>query len=129
MDMTFNLHRDYGCNHFGVITSYVDRINDVPIYLARFGVIELIPYLRIDEKMKAFLYKANLLDRKRPIRVVEIYYDWSPHSIEWRKRGAQFALWIDDDLVDGLDDDVAITDTDSGLPIARTAVEEKMFNH
>ena len=127
MDMTFDQHRDYGGNHFGVITSYVDRINDVPIYLERFEVTDLISYLQIDEKMKAFLYKANLLDRKRPIRVVEIYYDWYPHSTEWRKRGAQFALWLDGDLVDGLDDDVAITH--SVIPVARTAMEETMFNH
>ena len=127
MDMTFDRHGDYGCNHSGVITSYVDRINDVPIYLERFGVIDLIPYLRIDEKMKAFLYKASLLDRKRPIRVVEIYYDWYPHSIGWRKRRAQFALWLDDDLADGLDDDVAITD--SVIPVGRSAVEEEILNH
>ena len=127
MDMTFDQQRDCGCNHFGVITSYVDRINDVPIYLARFGVIDLIPYLRIDEKMKAFLYKASLLDRKRPIRVVEIYYDRNLHGTEWRKRAAQFALWLDDDLADGLDDDVVITDF--VIPVGRTAVEEGILNH
>lgn len=125
MDMTFDQY--YGCDHFGVVTSYVDRVNDVPIYLARFGVIDLITYLRVDEKMKAFLYWANLLDIKRPIRVVEIYYDWYPHSTGWRRRGAQFALRIDDDLADGLDDDVAITD--SVIPVAITAMEEIMFNH
>ena len=65
MDMTFDRHRDCGCNHFGVITSYVDRINDVPIYLARFGVIDLTPYLRIDEKMKAFsLYGKSIRQEK-----------------------------------------------------------------
>ncbi len=121
MDMTFDRHGDYGCNHFGVITSCVDRINDVSIYLARFGVGDLIPYLRVDAEMKAFLYMANLLDRKCPIRVVEIYYDWSPHGTGWRRRGAQFALWLDEDLTDGLDDDVAITD--SVIPIGRGVVE------
>ncbi|MDE0009921.1 MAG: hypothetical protein OXU36_02175 [Candidatus Poribacteria bacterium] len=70
---------------------------------------------------------ANLLDRKRPIRVVEIYYDWYPHSTGWRRRGAQFALWVDGNFVDGLDDEVAITN--DVTPIARTAVEETMFNH
>ena len=127
MDIIFDRHGDCGCNHFGVITSWVGRINDVPIYLERFRVIDLIPHLRIDEKMKAFLYMANLLDRKRPIRVVEIYYDWYPHSTGWRRRGTQFALWIDDDLVDGLDDEVAITD--SVIPVGRGAVEEGMLNH
>ena len=127
MDVTFDRHRDYGCNHFGVIISFVDRINDVPIYLARFGVTDLIPYLRVDEKMKAFLYEANLLWRKRPIRVVEIYYDWSPHGTEWRKRGSQFALRVDSDLVDGLDDDIAITDF--VIPVGRSVVEEGILNY
>jgi len=127
MDLIFAQDRDYGCNHFGVITSAVDRINDVPIYLERFGVIDLIYYLRIDNKMKAFLYNANLLGRKRPVRVVEIYYDWYPHGIEWRRRGAQFALWLDDDLADGLDDDVAVTY--SVIPVGRSAVEGGMLNH
>ena len=127
MDMTFNQHGNYGCNHFGVITSYVERINDVPIYLERFGVIDLIPYLWINEKMKAFLYQANLLDRKGAIRVVEIYYDWYPHGTEWRKRGAQFALWLDNDLADGLDDNVAVTD--SVTPVGRSSVEEGRLNH
>ena len=127
MDVTFDRHRDYDYNYFGIITSYVERINDVHIYLERFGVIDLIPYLWIDEKMKAFLYKASLLDRKGPIRVVEIYYDWHPHSTGWRKRGTQFVLWLNDDLVDGLDDDVAITD--SVIPVGRRAVEEGILNH
>lgn len=150
----------------GIICSDVNRINCVVTHLAKLGVIDLIPYLLIDEKTKAFVYKADLWrnivkhekkltphdsnttlpDRKgwvaqplrstaRPnnyglyiglINVVEIYHDWNPRSTEWRKREAKFALQqLDEDLIDGLDDRVAIPKL--VVPFAHTAMQEVML--
>ena len=87
--MTFDQYRVYtklatawaDCNCFGIICSYIDRTNDVPRDLNKLGVPDLIPYLLIDEKTKALMYKADI-GRKSLIHIVEIYYDWSPHSTE-----------------------------------------------
>jgi len=114
------------CTHFGTISSGVDRINDVPSHLVKLGVTDLIPYLLINENLKGFVYKADL-DRKNLIHIVEIYHDMRPHGTEWRERNAQFALWLDRDLVDGLDDDVAVTNF--VIPFAKTALEEVMLNY
>ena len=130
--MTFDQRRNYmkyvaawiNCTHFGIISSRVDRINDVLNYLVRLGVADLIPYLLINEKTNAFVYEADL-ERKNIIKVVEIYQDWNPRSIEWRKRNAQFALQLDDDLIDGLDDDVAVTQL--VVPFGETALEEVLL--
>ena len=111
-------------NYFGVICSDVDRTNDVVVYLDKLGVDDLIPYLLINEKTKAFVYVADLL-RKDPINVVEIYHDWGPRSTEWRKRGAEFALQLDEDLIGGLDDGVAIPKL--VVPFGETALEEVLL--
>lgn len=102
MDMTFDRHGDCGSNHFGVITSCVDRINDVPIYLARFGVIDLIPC------------RGDLL------RLVST---WNRVA----KTRSPICFMAGDNLVDGLDDDVAITD--SVTSVGRSAVEDGILNH
>ena len=103
-------------------------------------------FLFIDHKTQAFFYTAYLeeirsidvegdeiihsigtlyLEKKRPIHIVEIYYDLRPHAIEWRKQGAQFILELDEDLIYGLeDDDVAVTDL--VYPFAKTALAEVM---
>ena len=114
------------CNYFGIIRSDVDRINDISMYLANLGVPDLTWYLLIEEKMKAFVYKADL-GRGSLIDIVEIYYDWNPRSTEWRKRNALFALHINEDLIDGLDDNVAVPQF--VVPFASTALEEVMINH
>ena len=114
------------CTHFGIIASRVDRTSDVVNYLVGLGVDDLIPYLLINEKTNAFIYEAGL-GRKNPIKVVEIYYDWNPHSTEWRKRDAQLALHLDEDLINGLDDGVAVPKF--VVPFASTALEEVMINH
>ena len=114
------------CTHFGVITSCVDRTNNVSNCLIRLGVPELIPYLLINEKTNAFIYKANL-GRKNSIQIVEIYHDWCPRATEWREPHAEIVMRIDDDLIDGLDDDVAIPEF--VLPFANTAMQEVMLNH
>lgn len=114
------------CTHFGVITSRVDRTNDIYDYLVRLGVPELIPYLLINEKTNAFIYKADL-GRKNLIQIVEIYHDWCPRATEWREPHAEIAMQIDDDLIDGLDDGVAIPEF--VVPFANTALQEIMLNH
>ena len=132
--MTFDQYRTYmklvsrwnNCTHFGIIVSRVDRINDVINYLVGLGVDDLIPYLLINEKTNAFIYEADL-GRKNPIKVVEIYYDWNPHSTEWRKREAQLALHLNEDLINGLDNGVAVPKF--VIPFASTALEEVIINH
>lgn len=113
------------CTHFGIITSRVDRINDVVNCLEGLEVGDLIPHLLINEKTNAFIYEADL-GRKNPIKVVEIYYDWNPHSTEWRKRDAQLAWHLDEDLINGLDDGGAVPKF--VVPFASTALEEVMLN-
>ena len=132
--MTFNQRRTYmefvaawnDCTHFGIITSRVDRINDVINYLVRLEVVDLIPYLPINEKTNAFIYKADL-GRKKLIQIVEIYHDTYPRATEWREPYAEIALRLDDDLIDGLDDGVAVPDF--VVPFARTAQEEAILNN
>ena len=132
--MTFNQHKAYmefvyhwnDCTHFGTIVSRVDRTNDVRTYLRRFGVPDLIPYLWIDEKTNAFIYRVNL-GWKNPICVVEIYRDMRPRATEWRERHAQIALRLHVDLMDGLDDGVAIPDF--VVPFLETAKNEAIINN
>ena len=113
------------CNYFGIITSSVARVNDVSNYLTEFEVEDLIPFIRIDEKTNAFTYDADL-GRKYPTHIVEIYYDSKLHGTEWRKRYAQLALQIDDDLIGGLDyDHVAVTEL--VVPFGETALEEVLL--
>ena len=114
------LYADY----FSVIYSDVNRINDIDAYLTNLGVDDLIPYLLIDSKTKAFEYQTDL-GRKHLINVVEIYHDWSPRSTEWRKRGAQFAMQLDKDLIHGLNDGIAIPKL--VVPFGDTAKEEVML--
>ena len=77
-----NLAADWkNCDHFGIITSAVERINDVPNHLTKLEVEDLINFLWINEKTNAFTYSADL-GRKNPIRVVEIYYDLRPRAVE-----------------------------------------------
>ena len=126
--------RDYGmlaaawnhCNHFGTISSSVDRINDIPCHLVKLDVAHLMPYLLINEKAKAFVYKADL-GRKNLIHVVEIYYDLRPHGTEWREQHARLALLLDVDLADGLDAGVIVTDF--VVPFADTAQREVILNY
>ena len=132
--MTFNQYKAYmkfvarwnDCTHFGIIISRVDRTSDVFDYLTRLGVADLIPYLRIDEKTNAFVYKVDL-SRKNPIQVVEIYRDTRLRATEWRKRHAQLALRLDVDLMDGLDDGVAVPDF--VVPFLQTAQDEAIINN
>lgn len=112
------------CNHFGVITSSIERVNDVPNHLTKLEVEDLIDFLRIDEKTNAFTYDADL-GKKTPTHIVEIYYALRPRSTEWRKQGAQFALQLDDDLIYGLEDDVAVTQL--AVPYGETALEEVLL--
>ena len=112
------------CNYFGIITSSVERINDVRNHLTQLKVGDLIPFLLINEKTNAFIYNADL-GRKNPIHIVEVYYALSPWAVEWRKQGAQFALQLDDDLMDGLEDDVAVTQL--AVPYGETALEEVLL--
>ena len=112
------------CNYWGIIRSNVDRINDVDMHLAKLEVPDLTSYLLIDEKTKAFVYKADL-GRGSLIDIIEIYYGWNPRSTEWRKRNAQFALHLDEDLINGLDDGVAVPKF--VVPFASTALEEVMI--
>ena len=135
--MTFNQYKAYmkfvvrwnDCTHFGgVIVSRVDRTNDVYnyFYFMKLGVADLIPYLLIDEKTNAFIYRANL-GRKNVIQVVEIYRDIRPRATEWRECHAQFALRLDVDLTDGLDDGVAVPDF--VVPFLQTAQSEAIINN
>ena len=133
--MTFNQYKAYmkfvtrwhDCTHLGgIIVSRVDRTNDVRNYLIGLGVADLIPYLQIDEKANAFIYEADL-GRKNPIKVVEIYRDMRPRATEWRERHAQFALRLDVNLTDGLDDGVAVPDF--VVPFLQTAQEEAIINN
>ena len=135
------------CNYFGIIFSIADRINDVPNYLTKLGVDYLIDFLDIDHKTQAFVYTAYLaeirsldvdgeefnyalgtlyLENKRPIHIVEIYYDLQPHAIEWRRQGAQFTLLLDDDLRYGFEDDNVVV-TEFTVPFGKTALEEVML--
>ena len=114
------------CTHFGVITSCIDRTNNVPDCLIRLGVPELISYLLINEKANAFIYRADL-GRKNPIQIVEIYHDWCLRATEWREPYAEIAMRIDDDLVDGLDDGVAVPEF--VVPFLNTAMQEVMLNY
>lgn len=107
------------CTHHGSILSSVDRINDIPRYLAELGVDYLIPYLLITEKTGAFVFDAEL-STKGIIRVVEVY-EGMPGT-EWRVRHAQFAMQIDDDLDTGLFDNVAVTNF--VVPFAETLIAE-----
>ena len=108
------------CPHKGTIMSYVERINDVPSRLAQLGVDYLIPYLLITEKTGAFVYEADLKGQKTTIQVVEIYEGLQ--GTEWRVRHAQLAMQIDDELVDGLSDGVAVTKF--VVPFAWTLIAE-----
>ena len=132
-DMTVDRLRTYKrlasnwriCNYFGIITSSVERVNDVSNYLTELAVEDLIHFIRIDQKTKAFTYDADL-GRKYPTHIVEIYYDWNLHGTEWRRRHAQLALQLDDDLMDGLDyDNVAVTEL--VVPYGETALEEVLL--
>ena len=131
--MTFDQYRTYmkyvarwnDCTHFGTIISRIDRINDVPNFLEGLEVAELIPYLLINEKTNAFIYKIDL-GRKYPIRTVEIYHDTRPRATEWRKPNAEIALRLDEDLVAGLDAGVAVPDF--VVPFTNTALAEAMLN-
>ena len=77
------------------------------------------------KKTHAFIYDADL-GRKYPAYIVEIYYDWNPHGTEWRKRHAQFALQLDDDLMNGMDyDNVAVTEL--VVPFGETALAEVLL--
>ena len=132
--MTFDQYKAYmklialwtNCRHYGIITSRVDRINDVYNYLVELGISDLIPYLLIDEKTNAFIYRADL-GRKNHVRIIEIYHDTRPRATEWRERYAEIAMLIDDDLVDGLNEGVAVPKF--VVPFANTALEEVMLNH
>ena len=132
--MTFNQYKAYmkfvarwnDCTHFGIITSRVDRTNDVRNYLMRFGIADLIVHLWIDEKTNAFIYKADI-GRKNPIQIVDIYRDIRPQATGWRERHAQLALRLDADLIDGLDDDVAVPDF--VVPFLQTAQNETIINN
>lgn len=132
--MTPNQYRAYirfatiwnNCTHFGTINSRVDRINDVPEYLAKLEVRDLLPYFLIDEKTQAFVYEANL-GRKNLIHIVEIYQDLCPHGTAWRGRDAQIALRLDVALIDGLDYGVAVPDF--VVPFASTAQAEAILNN
>ena len=104
------------CTHHGSILSSVDRINDIPRYLAELGVDYLIPYLPITEKTGAFVFNAEL-STKSIIRVVEVYEGM--RGTEWRVPRAQLALRLDDDLAAGLIDDVAVVNF--VVPFAETA--------
>ena len=131
-DMTVDKIRTYErltsdwkiCNYFGIITSSVERINDVRDHLTKLKLEDLIPFIRIDEKTNAFIYNADI-GRKCPTHIVEIYYDWDPHGTEWRKRHAQFALQLDTDLIEGLDDNIAVTEL--VVPFGETALEEVLL--
>lgn len=114
------------CTHFGTISSGVDRINDVPSHLANLGVTDLIFYLWINERLKGFVYKANL-SWKNPIHVVETYHDLCPRSTEWREQDACLALQLDADLADGLDEGIVVTDF--VVPFYETAHREVMLNY
>ena len=114
--MTYNQRNAW---HYGIILSRVDRINDVPDYLIKLGGSDLIPYLLVDEKMKAFIYDAEFMMKKHPVRVVDLYYDFRPRSTDWRERDAEIAVWLDADLIDGLDDGIAVSDF--VIPFGRTA--------
>lgn len=108
--------------YYGIVISRVDRINDVPNYLVGLGVDYLIPYLLVNERMNAFIYGANLVRRKHSTLIVEFYHDTRPRATEWREKHAEIALWLDEDLVEGLDYDVVVTDF--VIPFGRTAHEE-----
>ena len=104
------------CTHHGRILSSVERINDIPRYLAALGVDRLIPYLLITEKTGAFVFDVEL-STKSIIRVVEVYEGM--RGTEWRVPHAQLALRLDDDLAAGLIDDVAVVNF--VVPFAETA--------
>lgn len=113
------------CNIFGSICTVADRVNDVPDYLTKLGVAYLIQDLFMDYQTQAFVYMANL--KKRPsIRIVDIYRDLRPRSIEWRVPNAQFALRLEDELRHGFDDNVVITEF--AVPFGQTAWDEVMLN-
>ena len=132
--VTINQYRGYTkfvvdwncCTHFGTISSRVDRTNDVPNHLAKLRVTNLIPYLLIKEITNAFVYEADL-GRKNLLHIVEIYHDVRLRGTEWRERNAQIALRLDVDLIDGLDDNVVVTDF--VVPFAQTALEEAILNN
>ena len=70
-------------------------------------------------------YTMPIWEGKNPIHIVEIYYALRPRATEWRKQGAQFALQLDDDLIYGLEDDVAVTQL--AVPYGETALEEVLL--
>ncbi len=110
------------CTHFeGTIVSNVDRINNVPNQLTELGVDYLIPHLLVNEKLQAFVFKAQL-GMKDIIQVVEIYHDMHPRGTEWRVPQAQFALRLDEDLAAGVSDGVVVTDFVA--PFGQTATLE-----
>ena len=110
------------CTHTGTIASSVKRINDIPMHLIKLGVEYLIDFLLINEKTNAFIYSADL-GRKNLTNIVEIYYDLSPRSVEWRKQGAQLALRLDDDLYNGFYYENVII-TELVVAYLQTAIEE-----
>lgn len=114
------------CTHFGIVISRVDRMNDIPNYLVKLGVSDLIRYLLVNEKMNAFVYMVDL-GRKNPVQVLEIYHDMRLRATEWRERRAEIAMRIDDDLVDGLDDGIAIPEF--VVPFVTTAMREVKLTH
>ena len=113
------------CNIFGSICTVADRVNDVPDYLTKLGVAYLIQNLFMDYQTQAFVYTANLKERSS-IRIVDIYRDLRPRSIEWRVRNAQFALRLEDELRHGFDNNVVITEF--AVPFGQTAWDEVMLN-
>ena len=58
---------------------------------------------------------------------MEIYHDVHLRGTEWREHNAQIALRLDVDLIDGLDDNVVVTDF--VVPFAQTALEEAILNN
>ena len=113
------------CTHYGYITSSVKRTNDVPKHLAKLGVDYLIDFILVNEKTNAFIYCADL-GRKNLINIVEIYYDLFPHTVEWRKQGAQLALQLDDDLYNGFCYENVII-TEFVVAYLQTALEEVLY--
>lgn len=115
------------CDRFsGAIVSGVERTNDVIALLETLGVDYLVPDVLVDEKLKALLYKADL-GQGKIILVVELYYAWAPKSVEWRRRDAKFTLQLDADLIVGLEDGVAITE--SVAPSRTTAIQEMLLDY
>ena len=134
------------CNYFGEIITIAERTNDVCQYLTKLGADYLIDLLYIDHETQAFVYNAYIaeiradevgseefnngfgilfLEKKRPIHVVEIYFNLRPQAIDWRMHREQFVIKIDNDHINGLEyDNVAVTH--NVYPFAKTAFNEVM---